>query len=810
MPSLIQRAAASVRGLFRPSATGGDGSGLAVMPQGTTPPARGTYALLEAYSAMPWLRAVSERIARGVAEVEWRLLYPTTERGRRELRALGQNTSRTERRQWIRKLTMSGDVREIEQHPFLDAWKKPNPALDGHMSRMLTALWCDLGGDCGWLLERNLAGMPIAWWPLRPDWILSTPTASEPGWRVNLPGWSGTIPAGEIIAFRNVNPADPYGRGSSIARSLADELEIDEYSAKMLKTLVANRGRPDVLIYGADVATATKPQIEELKLGWRQHSGGVFGSLRPFFMRLKEIQIKEWAQTLESMQFSDLRQQQRDAVMRVFGVPPEIFGVLEASNRATIESADFLMQKYVVLPRVKAIQQVVQERLLPLYDERLVFEFESPVEEDREYLLRAAQAQPAAPTVDEWRGLQGLDPHPDPASGAAHLVPFSTEPRADLRPAEKLDIFGPEPGAPVTPATPAPEDPEDDDPEPGTEAQPVPEDPEELEPAAASDKGARGSAHVALPHVHIGLSRRRLTTGVRVRGYSVTDLVALIHAVADRVAPSVARALFAALRAGRDAVDLPGLVTSLSAGQVSQLMTALPFDSLESGIRDAASDMRRALLRAGELTAKVLSDQTSGTVEFKPDDPSVAKWLTGAMTGLGAAMILTNRKVIERTAADFVAGKLAAPTDAVAALIQEQVGLDQQRGSALRSFLDQLVAEQIPGDQLAPSLARAAEALRQGRAVAAGADQAMSAANNGRYQAWQQAIDSGSVPETAERTWATADDASVCPTCDPMDGQTVAVVEYYYSPTTGLHYLSPGPPPDGPHGKCRCGEFLVF
>lgn len=824
-PSLIQRAIAGVRGILRPTSGGGSSSAsMTVLPQGSAPPARGTFELLKAYGTMPWLRAVSERIARGVAGVEWSLYFPTTTKGRRQLRMLVRDAPRHERRRYIQRLVDTNDVREIETHPLLDTWKRPNAFLDGFTTRMLTVLWLDLGGDAGWLLERNLAGMPIAWWPLQPDWILSTPTAVEPGWRVNLPGWSGTIPAGEVIYFGNPNPADPYGRGASLARALADELETDEFASKHLKQFFFNRARPDVLVWGQDIKDADKAKMAELKLGWRQRSGAAFGALSPFFMRVADINVKEWTQTFESMQLSQLRADQRDAVMRVFGVPPEVFGVLESSNRATIESADFLMQKYVVLPRVKMLQAVVQAQLVPLYDERLVFEFESPVEEDREFALKAAQAQPAAPTVDEWRELQRLSPHQDPASGKSHLVPFSTEPRADLRPAEKLNVFGPEP---------PPGPPEGDDPEPGADAQPVPEEddgeeePDQVEPAAAAAEERSAAAGIStgpgggrpramdfyvgdLPHVHLGFAKRRATAGLKVRGYSVADLVALIHAVADRVAPAVSRTLLAALQAGRDAVDLAELVTSLSAGQVSQLVTALPFDAMEKGIRDASSDMRRALLRAGELTAKVLSDQTSGGVEFRPDDPGVAKWLASTVGGLGAAMILTNRKAIERTAADFVAGKLEAPTDAVAALIREQVGLDQQRGSALRSFLDQLVDEQIPGDQLAASLARAADALRQGRAAAAGADQAMASANSGRYQAWQQAIDSGEVPETAERTWVTSDDANVCPICDPMDGQTVEIVEYYYSPHTGLHYLSPGPPPDGPHSGDRCGEFLVF
>lgn len=788
-PSFFQRLATAARAVFMPGFVGGTGSAeAAVLPQGTTPPQRGLAQLIGGYASMPWLRAVAERIGRSVASCEWQLYFPQTERGRAEMRALRRDAPQRERRAWFQRLASAGDIREIESHPFLDAWDRPNPALNGFNSRLLTTLYLDLGGDGAWLLERNLAGMPIGWWPIPPTWVLSFPTAVEPGYRVNLPGWTGTIPAEEVVSFVNVNPADPYGRGSGIARALADELETDEATAKHLKGFFYNRARPDLLIYGKSMADLDSKQKRQIELDWRSKVGGFWNAWKPYFMRLAEVNVKELSQTLESMQMTDLRAHQRDTILHVFGAPPEVFGILENSNRSTIAAADFLFQKHLVVPRLELLRQTVQETLLPQYDERLVFEYVSPVEEDEEFYLKVAQAAPAVRNVDEWRELQGLGPHPDPQSGSAHLVSFSTESRADLRPAEKAMPSQP---PPPPPSDSAPEDDDPEDPEPADGDAPV-EEPDEGDEAIAA-KGFQSRAISAV-----------------VRGYSARDLIALVNDIASKIAPEVVAILLGAFRAGREAIDPKNLANLLSSGQIAQVLAAIPFALLDEGLRGAASALRKALTRAAEITATILSDQTGGEVSFDPEHRDVTGWLAHAVALFASAMILTSQKAVAETVEDYATGTLTAPADVIAELIREQAVLDAPRGRQLRTLLDQMVTEGIPGDQMTASLGRAAEALREARATGAGTDQAFAAATRGRYEMWRQAIASGAVPVTAERTWVTAGDENVCPICIPMDGQTVKVTEQYYSPFNGEHYLSPGPPPDGPHNGDRCGEFLVF
>ena len=53
------------------------------------------------------------------------------------------------------------------------------------------------------------------------------------------------------------------------------------------------------------------------------------------------------------MTFTELRSFERDAIIQTFNVPPELVGVIENSNRATIEAALTIMAIQVIVPRLE-------------------------------------------------------------------------------------------------------------------------------------------------------------------------------------------------------------------------------------------------------------------------------------------------------------------------------------------------------------------------------------------------------------------------------------------------------------------------
>lgn len=202
-----------------------------VLQGGGTPPPKGTNDFLRAYSHMPWLRAVASRVSYDVAATQWHLLVERRQ-GRVRMNRLVQRAGPAQRRVLLDQLKAEHALEVLETHPLIDLLDRANPVQIGLMVRRVTQLHLDLVGEAFWLLERGATpvDVPVAIWPIPPSWILSLPTPRQPFYRASFRGWQGMIPATEFIAFADIDPLNPYGRGTGTAQALRDELEADEYA----------------------------------------------------------------------------------------------------------------------------------------------------------------------------------------------------------------------------------------------------------------------------------------------------------------------------------------------------------------------------------------------------------------------------------------------------------------------------------------------------------------------------------------------------------------------------------------------------
>ena len=207
--------------------------------QAGTPPDRGTRERLAAFAQTPWLHAVADRIATAFASVEWQLYVLRSAGGRargREDPRLGslQKAANPGQRQKLMQAALEdGDLEQITDHPMLDVLDSANSYHTGWTMRKVWELHYELAGDAFLLKERNGLGGPSALWPIPPNWIMRTPTPDQRSYRVGFRGWHGEIPDTEFLWISNPNPEFPYGRGVGLAQVLGDEVETDEYAAKM-------------------------------------------------------------------------------------------------------------------------------------------------------------------------------------------------------------------------------------------------------------------------------------------------------------------------------------------------------------------------------------------------------------------------------------------------------------------------------------------------------------------------------------------------------------------------------------------------
>ena len=389
-----------------PSLSSGAGTSSLVNLSGQlTSPRRGTRELLELFSQSPWLRAIVGKIARSVAEVDW-CLYVKKENGKYTALTSVMERSPEYRERYIKEHNNVIGLEKITSHPLLDVLYRGTGTtrLDGFGVRQVTQEHLDLTGEAFWLLEKDNLGIPKATWPLPPSWVRTLPDEKVPYYEVVVPGGVlKQVPMTEIIPFIDPDPQNPYNRGVSTAMALDDEIQIDEYAAKHQKSFFLNRARPDIIISGQFLSPTDTKRLESQ---WLADHQGFWKAFKPLFFSQK-VDIKELSQSFESMQMVQVRQHERDTFISVFGVPPEKLGVIGDSKRSTIAAADFFWNKDIVKPRLEKLRRPMQMSMVPMFDERLMLEYETPVVQDDEHRLNVMKAAPHSITLNEWREEAG-------------------------------------------------------------------------------------------------------------------------------------------------------------------------------------------------------------------------------------------------------------------------------------------------------------------------------------------------------------------------------------------------------------------
>lgn len=372
---------------------------LASILSGGAAPRRGSLQLLQAYRTSPWVHAVVHKIATEVASVDLDLYRETKQRqeqakGRKRRAAPGA----------------MGEAVEVETHDALDLLRKPNPVMTGGVLRYLVCAYLDMKGEAVVVVERNPAGAPVELWVVPPHWLAETPSRPSPFFRFSFGGWQRTMPAEDVIWFRHPDLEQPYGRGVGFGETLADELDIDEFATKHLKNWFFNRALPDVFLYVEGVKSEAEALRYEEKL--RAKHGGVAKAGQVHVTNGK-IDVKQMGHTIREMLLPELRDQSRDTALQVFSMPPEVMGIIENSNRATIEAAFYLFARGVLVPRLAFICEGLSTWARAEWgDDALRFGFDNPVPDDRAQALSVMTAQPGLFTKNEWRELAGHKPLP--------------------------------------------------------------------------------------------------------------------------------------------------------------------------------------------------------------------------------------------------------------------------------------------------------------------------------------------------------------------------------------------------------------
>ena len=344
----------------------------------------------------------------------------------------------------------------IEKHEIYDLLENPCPAdrdLNGWTIRYFVFACYTLVGEAYLLKVRDKMGRVIGLQPVAPSWVIQTPTVNQRFWEIYPFGTAGgnsiKVPVEDVVSFKDIDLNDPYGRGRGTSEAIGDEIQSDEYASKYAKNLFFNDATPSAIIYAPQ---GDKDTADQIKQSWLQKMAGYRHAKEPMVLTGEGSRFEKISQTPTELDFVESRKFLRDNSNEHFHIPPEIMGILQNSNRSTIDSAEYLLNKNVLADYLRMFERVINNQLLwEDFDKerKLILHHENNISEDIAQKLQIANdgLSRGTLTVNDWRIAMGYEA--DERGGDVYLrsfgaveVPFNSEPieLPDTEPAQTVEL----------------------------------------------------------------------------------------------------------------------------------------------------------------------------------------------------------------------------------------------------------------------------------------------------------------------------------------------------------------------------------
>lgn len=353
---------------------------------------------LVAFTVSPWFRTVVTKIAQHFSAVSWVLLSNKEAKGTiKNYKNLSLD----------RRLLYRKELEILPSTKIMDIFNRPNAQMTGRAIRELMMIWYDISGESALLKKSLLGGLNLAaLWPIAPQWISELPSDEHPYFVITKNAKRVDIPQEDMIFWKQLNPLDPYSRGSGLGTTMGDELELDETISKYQTNTFKNGAQPSQIINFK--GGIKKETAERMKVDFENMHRGVWNAGRTFFAT-GDIELHQLSQTFAELELTQQRTWLRNQFIHLYGVPPELLGISEDSNRATSVEAKTTMAEEVIIPRLESFKEIMQQQLIDPINPNWILDYEDPRPFNRKSQIDYMSAKPEASSMREWRDVLNLE-----------------------------------------------------------------------------------------------------------------------------------------------------------------------------------------------------------------------------------------------------------------------------------------------------------------------------------------------------------------------------------------------------------------
>jgi HK97 family phage portal protein len=341
-------------------------------------------------------------------------LYATTSRGQKRIKNFA--CKEVDKKNYNRLLKSMGKtkpvelIEEIYEHPVLDLLYNVNDFSNYFDNIQMTQLYMDLAGNAYWFIVTDSKGMPTEIHQMRPDYTKVVPGKDK---LINGYLYGHTSPSAltteEVIRFYVPNPTNAY-YGKSCIEAGASEVSRNNLYNTYENSQLANNGRPDFVVKYE--GTLTAEDQKRLTMEWNRLYASPKNAGKVKIMDAN-FAIEKLSFNPKDMEYLQGRLFTKKDISSMFGVP---YGMLDTSDelKAGLDNVLSYYQRFALRPRLRRIEETLNEQLIPMYDKSgdLFFSFDDPVD-DREELkgkLNCEYVKNKIISINEARADINLDP----------------------------------------------------------------------------------------------------------------------------------------------------------------------------------------------------------------------------------------------------------------------------------------------------------------------------------------------------------------------------------------------------------------
>lgn len=282
---------------------------------------------------------------------------------------------------------MNGSLRRVDEivelfdHPLSNILSFVNNTLTSFDLFYLTQSHLDLCGFSIWYIERN-GKLIESLHPLNPKFIrVSLKNENEVNYYIyRINNKDIKIDVNNIVLFKNPNPTCLWDGKSIIqagATSIGRMNDYNNYDA----SLIRNNAKPDFLVkYDGQLSDK---QMKDLTFQWNRALTGEHNRGKVKIMDSK-FSVEKLSFSPADIQFQNGRLMTNKEISSMFSIP---YALIDSSDqlKAGLDQVLWQYEKFCLRPRLKRIEESLNEYLIPEYDDSgsLFVAYDNPVHAER-------------------------------------------------------------------------------------------------------------------------------------------------------------------------------------------------------------------------------------------------------------------------------------------------------------------------------------------------------------------------------------------------------------------------------------------